>query len=625
MEAAIAEVDSLMPCEEIPWTKIAKKHGVVRSTLTRRYRHETESRASKHIKQQALTPHEEADLVDYIEELTRQYLPPTREMIQNFASAMADNPVSESWVTRFLHRHSDQLSPQWTTTMAAERHAADSGEKYKLYFDMLQVKMEEYGIEAEHTYNMDEKGFMIGAIGRSKRIFSKSLMKDRRFRQALEDGNREWITLMACVGASGVALPPALIYPADSKKVQSSWVSDIDARKHHVYVAVTPSGWSNDEVAIAWLQQVFDVATKASARRKWRLLVIDGHGSHITKRFLTYCHKNKILVAVFPPHSTHTLQPLDVVMFKPLATTYSKNLTQRASRSKGLLAVKKGDFFSLFWDAWTSSFTETNIHKAFAATGIHPLKPDVILKRFATQQPEAASLSATAPVHPIGQDWRRIVRQLDAIVKDNTSEEATALRQVIHHISTENELLHYEKEGLEEALKARKKQKKKSHALDLQKHEQNLWGGANFWSPRSMAAARRRERILKEMQHGDELKKAEMKDLKAANKLYNNKIDEEKRQQRAREKEARAQAKAEERQAIDARKAARATAKQARDAAKALQQSQRGNRITSQAPKVKQRPARHGVGARSRPKPVTPPPPAHTHTTRSGRVATLYK
>ena len=351
MEAAIVEVQSLMPCEKIPWQKIADKYGVVRSTLTRRCRRETQPHATKIINQQLLTPEEEAELVAYPDCLTDQYLPPTREMLQNFASTIAGKPASESWVTRFLKRHDDELTSRWSTHMSAERHAADSGDKYKLYFYMLHAKITKQDVEPEHTYNMDEKGFMIGAIARGKRIFSKTKWKDRRFRQALEDGNREWITLIACVGVSGVALPPALIYPADSTKVQSSWVSDIDARKYHVYIVVTPSGLSNDDVAIAWLQQVFDVATKATARSKWRLLVIDGHGSHITKRFLTYCHNNKILVAVFPPHSTHTLQPLDVVMFKPLATKYSKNLTQRASKSKGLLPVKKGDFFSLFWDA----------------------------------------------------------------------------------------------------------------------------------------------------------------------------------------------------------------------------------------------------------------------------------
>jgi hypothetical protein len=42
-------------------------------------------------------------------------------------------------------------------------------------------------------------------------------------------------------------------------------------------------------------------------------------------------------------------------------------------------------------------------------------------------------------------------------------------------------------------------------------------------------------RIMKEIAHADELKEAEMKNLKHANKLYNDKIAEEKKAQRARD------------------------------------------------------------------------------------------
>jgi hypothetical protein len=35
-------------------------------------------------------------------------------------------------------------------------------------------------------------------------------------------------------------------------------------------------------------------------------------------------------------------------MFKPLSTTYSKELSNYLHNSQGLLSVKKGDFFPLF-------------------------------------------------------------------------------------------------------------------------------------------------------------------------------------------------------------------------------------------------------------------------------------
>jgi hypothetical protein len=71
---------------------------------------------------------------------------------------------------------------------------------------------------------------------------------------------------------------------------------------------------------------VFDRSTKAKARSSYRLLVLDGHGSHLSMDFINYCDQNKILLMIYPPHSTHTLQPLDVVMFGRLSSAYSSQL-----------------------------------------------------------------------------------------------------------------------------------------------------------------------------------------------------------------------------------------------------------------------------------------------------------
>jgi hypothetical protein len=173
IKEALAECDSIPSGEKIPWQNIADKHGVVRSTLTRRHRHETRSREEVSTSQRNLQPQQEAELVKYIEKLTERKLPPTREIVQNYASDIAGHPVSESWVTRFLHRHEDELTSQWSTSMDRQRHAADSSDKYKVYFEQLGSKIDFYEVEPEHTYSMDEKGFMVGAVGRQKRIFSK--------------------------------------------------------------------------------------------------------------------------------------------------------------------------------------------------------------------------------------------------------------------------------------------------------------------------------------------------------------------------------------------------------------------------------------------------------------------
>ena len=159
IKEAVAEAESTPLGEKIPWSKISDKHGVVRSTLTRKVELGTRSHQEDAITRQNLSPQEEAELVKYIDELTERHLPPTREMVKDFASIIAGFKVSDSWVSRFLHRHDDKLTPQYTTSMDRNRHAVDSCDKYKLYYDALHDKITYYKIEPEHTYNMDEKGF----------------------------------------------------------------------------------------------------------------------------------------------------------------------------------------------------------------------------------------------------------------------------------------------------------------------------------------------------------------------------------------------------------------------------------------------------------------------------------
>ncbi|KAF1937162.1 hypothetical protein EJ02DRAFT_304405, partial [Clathrospora elynae] len=109
MEAAIAAIKLLEPGEPFTYTAIAHAHGVNRVTLAQRHKHSQVSCEARAIKQQKLDPQQELELVQYIEGLTRRALPPTREMIQNFASQVAKEPVGEGWETCFINRNSKHL------------------------------------------------------------------------------------------------------------------------------------------------------------------------------------------------------------------------------------------------------------------------------------------------------------------------------------------------------------------------------------------------------------------------------------------------------------------------------------------------------------------------------------
>ena len=131
--------------------------------------------------------------------------------------------------------------------------------------------------------------------------------------------------LLACICACGEVLPLSLIYEGKAG-IQSGWVDAIEARNHEVFVSNSTSGWTNNDLGLAWLQQVFERFTRERAKRDYRLLILDSHGSYLTTEFKDFCDANRILLAVFPPHATHSLQLLDVVLFGPLSNYYSQEL-----------------------------------------------------------------------------------------------------------------------------------------------------------------------------------------------------------------------------------------------------------------------------------------------------------
>jgi len=122
----------------------------------RRHRGETEAYGVRNL---SLHPQHETELVRYIDTLTERRLPPTREMIQRFASDLSGKAVSETWVSRFLHRHPNYLISGYSKGMSKLRCKADSESKYSLYFKLLIEKIEEYNLQPTHIFNMDEKGF----------------------------------------------------------------------------------------------------------------------------------------------------------------------------------------------------------------------------------------------------------------------------------------------------------------------------------------------------------------------------------------------------------------------------------------------------------------------------------
>jgi hypothetical protein len=430
IEAALAAIKSLKPGEKLVYTDIAAKYGVDRRTLARRHQCVTASCSTKAADQQALQPQQELELLQCIKQLTEQGLPPTQAMVRRFASDIAKRELGKGWIDRYIKRHNIHLISHWATGIDRSRHQADSQSKYSLYVELLRSKISQYNIEPCHMYNMDEKGFMLGVLTRSKWVFSRSMYEDGKMKAHIQDGSRKWITLLACICADGTALDPAIIYQSASSLLQDSWLQAFEP-SNRVYFSSSSSGWTNNDIGLVWLKQVFDRSTKAKAQLSYRLLILDGHGSHLTKEYINHCDQNRILLMIYPPHSTHMLQPLDVVMFKPLSSAYSGEVAAFMERCQGLTSMSKRDFYPMFMTVWKALFKEDTILKAFEATGLSPFEPEVILKRF-NKQPTQGSSSNSDSSALSASNWRKTESLIRQVVKDRGDPRAQKLSRAFH-------------------------------------------------------------------------------------------------------------------------------------------------------------------------------------------------
>jgi hypothetical protein len=207
--------------------------------------------------------------------------------------------------------------------------------------------------------------------------------------------------------------------------------------------------------------------------------------------FIEYCDRNRILLAVYLPHSTHTLQPLDVVMFKPLSSAYLTQISQFMERSQGLTSMSKRDFYPMFMAAWEASFKEETILKAFEVTGLSPLNLEVILKRF-NQPAQSGQLSDSDSSALSASDWRKIRQLIDRAVTNRDQRKISKLNQTIHRLSIRSVLAEHENVRLKEALINERQRRKRGRALPLEAEEE-YHGGAVFWSPRKVKEARDRQ------------------------------------------------------------------------------------------------------------------------------------
>ena len=164
-----------------------------------------------------------------------------------------------------------------------------------------------------------------------------------------------------------------LILPG--KNHLEKWYDDLG---DNVLVGVSDSGYTNDELSYQYIQH-FHRQSKKTQVGAHRILLCDGYGSHITREVLEFCEKKLIHMFCLPPHTSHILQPLDVVLFQQYKHFHGKAIDY-ASRT-GCGDFNKLEFLAAIDSIRQQTFKRNSILSSFRECGLVPYRPSIVLAK----------------------------------------------------------------------------------------------------------------------------------------------------------------------------------------------------------------------------------------------------
>ena len=402
--ASKALAEASLPGEPRAYDATSKRSGVPLSTLFYRA-HGRRSREEKAEGQQYLTPSEEKALEKYLKLMADlgnpvriKYLPALAFSIARQRSTnKAIKPPGKNWPRGFQRRH-PALKSRRVKAMAWERHENNIYDKITHWFEVIKEVLQDPAILPENVYNMDETGVMLCMLGSIQVLVSKGDPRDYRGAGI----KRTMVTAIECISANGRSLLPMIIWPATTHR--SNWTTFPTPGWHY---ACSESGYTDLKISLEWFKRGFDPQMREQANQKPRVLICDGFGTHETLEALEFCFENNIILCRLPSHTSHKLQPCDVVVFARLKEAY-RDEADKLLRG-GANTVGKQHFTSLYSPARKKAFTKRNITAAWAACGLFPFNPDRVLKK--TPKPPTQSTVPRADEIKVGSSHKDEVPQ----------------------------------------------------------------------------------------------------------------------------------------------------------------------------------------------------------------------
>jgi hypothetical protein len=416
----ILAIEAIQSSKKLSRRSAAKIYKVPYATLSDRIAGRTTRRESR-ANGLKLTEVEEEVIVQRILDMDTRGFAPRLAGVEDMANFILKSRggecVGTRWAQRFVQRR-PELNTRFTRVYDFQRALCEDPELIGAWFRLVENMKAKYGIQDCDFYNFDETGFMMGIIS-SAMVVTRA---DRRGRgKAVQPGNREWATAIACINSEGWSVPPFLV--VQGKTHLASWYTE-GGLPHDWVIKPTSNGWTNNETGLEWIQH-FDKHTAARAKGPYRMLVLDGHESHDSAEFQEYCKAHNIITLCLPPHSSHLTQPLDVGCFSVLKRAYGRQIETFIKAH--INHITKVEFFLAFKAAYEQSITIQNAKAGFRGAGLVPFDPQVVISKLDVK------LRTPTPTRPPSADANPWTSQTPRNPNDALSQTTLVKNRIARH------------------------------------------------------------------------------------------------------------------------------------------------------------------------------------------------
>jgi hypothetical protein len=227
-----------------------------------------------------------------------------------------DGIPGDSWIHWFKKRHPN-LTLRTSQGLDFARARDLCLDKVASFYRNLEELYKTHKYAPENIWNCDESGAHARRNG-SGLVWA---LRGSRIVHSLIPNEREWVTVLSCINASGQSIPRSYIFRG--KRVMHNY---IELCEDGATMAMQLEGWMTATLISHWISHFIQSLHKRGgiSPGSRHLLIVDGHNSHVTMEVVHKAIEVGLDLLTLPLHTNHRLQPLDVSVFGPFKRAFKK-------------------------------------------------------------------------------------------------------------------------------------------------------------------------------------------------------------------------------------------------------------------------------------------------------------